>query len=68
MIYTPDNTSMAGNPIRVFVNGNEVNNACFADTERGVVEFVPQPARLHKTKYEIYTRTLRGVVTVEPIK
>lgn len=53
-------------PRRVFVNGNEVWHAIWADTKRGVVEYHPIPFRFHKNRRdEIYTRRLRGVVTVE---
>lgn len=67
-IYTPQNTCMAGKPVNAFVNGNLVHGVVFADTERGVVRYIPQPARVHKTKRDqVYTRVLKGNVTVEPI-
>lgn len=53
-------------PRRIFVNGNEIGGVTMADTDRGVVEFFPLPPRIHKRKRdEIYSRTLRGQVTVE---
>lgn len=52
---------------RVFVNGNEVTHALHANTLTGVVEYAPQPLRIHKTKRDqIYTRRLRGRVEVRP--
>lgn len=67
MIYTVENTSKAGRPVRVFVNGNEVRKAVFADTERGVVRYYPEPVRIKRGTDELYTRTVRGRVTVEAI-
>lgn len=52
-------------PRRVFVNGNEIDGVIFADTAKGVVEFVPPPARVKKNSDTVYTRKLRGSVTVE---
>jgi len=66
MIYTIANTVKIGKPVRVFVNDNEVENAMSADTSRGVVVYVPQPIRVKKGADYIYTRKLRGKVTVEP--
>ena len=67
MIYTTANTVKIGKPVRAFVNGNEVENAISADTTRGVVVYVPQPIRVKKgDDYILYTRKLRGKVTVEP--
>lgn len=69
MIYTVSNTVAQGKPVRVFVNGNEVSGAYYADTVRGVVRFHPQPARIKKPERDqIYTRTLRGKVTVKPVE
>lgn len=66
MIYTVANTLAIGKYARVFVNGNEVAGAFYADTEKGIVRFYPQPARIKKPERgQIYTRTLRGKVTVE---
>lgn len=52
---------------RVFVNGNEVERAIWADTKRGIVCYMPKPPRLMRNRREVYTRQLRGQVTVEPI-
>lgn len=66
MRYTLDNTVAIGKNIKVFVNGNEINNVVIADTTRGEVIYYPTPLRLHKRKRdETYTRKLRGNVTVE---
>lgn len=67
MIYTIANTVEVGKPIRVFVNGNPVEHAIRADTERGLVRYAPLPLRIKRGTDEVYTRTLRGHVTVEPI-
>lgn len=69
MIYTVENTVMAGKPVEVFVNGNRIDGAYYADTERGIVHFYPQPARIKKPERDqVYSRTLRGKVTVEPME
>lgn len=52
---------------RVFVNGNEVPRAIWADIKRGLVCYTPVPMRLMRNRRELYTRLLRGQVTVEPI-
>ncbi|MCK9466175.1 MAG: hypothetical protein M0Q29_09840 [Thiopseudomonas sp.] len=65
MIYTVENTVLAGKTARVFVNGNEVFFVIRADTAKGVVIYMPQPARVKKNSDYIYTRKLRGLVTVE---
>lgn len=67
MIYTPENTSLAGRPVKVKVNGNLVDYAVFADTERGFVRYCPQPLRVQKGTDYVYTRVLRGAVTVEDL-
>jgi hypothetical protein len=51
---------------RVTVNGNEVAFAIWADVKRGAVCYCPQPLRMMRNG-EIYTRTLRGSVVVEPV-
>lgn len=66
MLYTVANTSEIGKPLRVFVNGNEVESVVSADTEKGVVVYAPKPYRAAKGKDYVYTRKLRGKVTVEP--
>lgn len=65
MIYTVGNTSAIGRVAKVFVNGNEVDKAFYADTEKGIVKYYPAPFRVNKRTEEIYSRTLRGKVTVE---
>ncbi len=53
---------------KIFVNGNEVHRCVWADTAKGTVKYHPHPVRLKKGTDEVYTRTLKGVVTVEFIK
>ena len=66
MIYTVSNTAAIGIRARVFVNGNEVARAYYADTTRGIVRFYPQALRVKKPERDqVYSRTLRGNVTVE---
>lgn len=65
MIYTISNTVSLGFRAKVFVNGNEVDNAFYADAEKGIVKYYPTPLRLNKKTSELYSRTLRGKVTVE---
>lgn len=51
---------------KVLVNGNEIKRCVWADVKRGVACFHPHPLRTHKRKRdEVYTRKLRGVITVE---
>lgn len=52
---------------RVLVNGNPVDWALWADTQRGLVCYAPQPVKVKRNSDEIYTRMLRGQVTVEYI-
>lgn len=67
MIYTVENTVRAGKPVKVCVNGNQIDSVFYADTERGIVKFYPRPVRLKKPERDqAYSRTLRGHVTVEP--
>lgn len=68
MIYTAANTIEIGKPMRVYVNGNEVEGVISADTEKGVVVYAPKPYRVEKGKDYLYTREMRGKVTVEPIE
>ena len=68
MIYTVSNTSEIGRPCRVFVNGNEVRRAVYADTNKGIVRYVTQPIKVNKMTGDVYTRKLKGVVTVELIQ
>ncbi len=50
---------------RVLVNGNQVDWVLWADTRRGLVCYAPQPVKAKRNSDEIYTRLLRGQVTVE---
>ena len=51
---------------RIFVNGNEIRNVFYADEKKGIVKFYPRPFRVKRPECdEAYSRTLRGVVTVE---
>lgn len=52
---------------KVFVNGNEIDSVTYADTKLGFVIYAPSPYRVAKGKDYIYTRKLRGTVTVTPI-
>lgn len=67
MIYTLANTARCVRPVDVFVNGNKVDHALYADTERGIVRYAPRPLRAKKPERDrVYTRQLRGAVTVVP--
>lgn len=68
MIYTPENTSLAGKPVNVYVDGVLLEGACYADTEKGIAEYAPKPVRATETGDEIYTEKVYGKVTVEPVK
>ncbi len=48
----------------VFVNGHQINHVVYANERKGIVEFAPHPLRA-KRNGDVYTRKLRGVVTVE---
>ena len=62
-IHKPDD----GRGLRkVFVNGNEIDGVTYADTKLGIVIYAPKPYRVAKGKDYIYTRKLRGTVTVTP--
>ena len=51
---------------RVFVNGNELKSYIWADIKRGIACIHPHPLQIHKRKRdEIYSRKLRGVITIE---
>lgn len=50
----------------VFVNGNKITNVVHADEKKGIVEFAPRPLRPNRIG-GVYTRKLRGIVTVSPI-
>ena len=49
----------------VFCNGNLVKEATYADTLRGFLLFCPQPVRVAKGKDVVYTRKLKGTITVD---
>ena len=67
MLYTAKNTINIGKPVKVFVDGIEIENAVEADTDEGYVVFMPAPIRTcHGQPDQIYTETVRGTVTVEP--
>lgn len=68
MIYTIANTVSLGFRAKVFVNGNEVDKPIYADTEKGIVRYYPAPVKINKRTGELYSRTLRGKVTVELIE
>lgn len=65
MIYTIENTLDIGLVAKVTVDGNVVDTAFYADTEKGIVKYYPTPLRRDKMTGDIYSRTLRGKVTVE---
>lgn len=53
-------------PRRVFVNGNLVEGVLWCDTAAGVCVYAPRPVKAKRPdREEIYTRQLRGIVTVE---
>lgn len=53
---------------RVYVNGNEIERVIWCDTVQGIAVYMPQPARVKKPgRNEVYTRRLRGQVTVEAV-
>lgn len=61
-IHTPGD---GRGPRNVFVNGNKIGKVFYADTEKGLVKFYPQPVRVHRNGLEAYSRELRGTVTLE---
>lgn len=52
---------------RVFVNGNEIERVLWCDTSRGIAVFYPYPYRIKRSGDEVYTRRVRGSVTVEGV-
>lgn len=50
----------------MFVNGNIVGGVVYADTKKGLVVYMPKPYRVARGKDYVYTRKLRGTVTVTP--
>ena len=69
MRYTVENTIKTGNPMRVFVDGIEINNAIECDTEEGYAVFYPVDENGDLCVYDddIVTETICGVVTVEGV-
>lgn len=52
----------------VFVNGNLIKEAFFADTRRGIVRAYRFPIRLHKWRKRLLFKTLRGGVEVRAVQ
>lgn len=52
---------------RVYVNGNEVERVVWCDTSHGIVVFYPYPYRVNQGGTQVFTRRLRGSVTVERV-
>ncbi len=50
---------------RIYVNGNEIERVVWCDTSQGIAVFCPHPIRISRAGDEVYTRRLRGAVTVE---
>ncbi len=65
MIYNVANTSAIGRRCKVFVNGNLTDKVIYADTVKGIVIYYPAPLRVKKGTEELYSRKLKGIVTVE---
>lgn len=53
---------------RVYVNGNEIERVVWCDTSQGIAVFCPYPCRAKNSGDELYTRRLRGSVTVEKVE
>jgi hypothetical protein len=53
---------------RVYVNGNEVERVIWCDTAQGIVVFCPYPVRVNRKRDVVYSRRLRGAVTVERVE
>ena len=49
---------------KIFVNGNQVDRVFYADTKKGIVDYYPQPIRVHKHGKRMLSRRLRGHVEV----
>ena len=53
---------------RVYVNGHEVSHVKWCDTDKGIAIYCPLPLRLKRPgSDEVYTRRLKGAVTVEQV-
>ena len=55
-------------PRNVYVNGKLMKRVVYADTRRGIVRYVDEPARIHKRRETVIERTRRGKVEVKPIE
>lgn len=64
-IFTIENTSEIGKPVKVFLNGKKLDHCIYADTKKGKVVFFPQPLKVHKHKKKVICKTRYGQVTVE---
>lgn len=49
----------------VYVNGERVDNVFYADTKRGIVDYYPEPRKIHRHGKRMVSRRLRGEVRVE---
>lgn len=68
MIYTLANTIEIGRRMKVFVDGNEVPGVVYADTDIGLIRYMPKPYRVAPGTDYVYTEEMRGVVTVKEIR
>ena len=59
-IYNPDN--FRGD---AFCNGNKIKRCTWVDTDRGIAEYAATPIRVKKGTDEVFTRKLRGAMTVK---
>lgn len=59
-IYTPKNTG----PADVFLNGNRIERVIYADTKRGFVRVIGNPAKIDKYMKRVLSETMRGAVEV----
>lgn len=66
MIYKPDTFPLVS---RVLIDGHEVNQVHYVDTHNGIVRYYPKPYKIKRPEYDrLYSRTLRGNVTVELVQ
>ena len=59
-IYTPKNTG----PSDVFLNGNRIERVIYADTKRGFVRVIGNPAKIDKYGKRVLWKTQHGAVEV----
>lgn len=59
-IYTPKKTG----PSDVFLNGNRIERVIYADTKRGFVRVIGNPAKIDKYGKRVLWKTLHGAVEV----